>query len=130
MPMQNYLRLAQALIAEGMNDSAVAALDTMQKFFPDSKFHYDLYTLSLVQNYYDAGALEKGNAAADLFIDNYAGDLEYYASLAPSFKQYYRQETEQAFMVLQRMAMLAREYKQAGQATKPEQILNELLEKF
>ncbi|NLO49748.1 MAG: DUF2723 domain-containing protein [Bacteroidales bacterium] len=130
MPMQNYLRLAQALIAEGMNDSAVAALDTMQKFFPDSKFHYDLYTLSLVQNYYDAGALEKGNAAADLFIDNYAGDLEYYASLAPSFKQYYRQETEQAFMVLQRMAMLAREYKQTEQATKTEQILNELLEKF
>lgn len=130
MPMQNYLRLAQALIAERMSDSAVVALDTMQEFFPDSKFHYDVYTLSLVQNYYDAGALEKGNAAADIFINNYAGDLAYYASLAPSFKQYYRQETEQAFMVLQRMSMLAREYKQTEQATKTDQILNELLEKF
>lgn len=130
MPMQNYLRLAQALIEEGTPDSAVVVLDTMQKFFPNSKFHYDLYTLSLVQNYYDAGALEKGNVAADIFINNYAGDLKYYASLAPSFKQYYRQETEQAFMVLQRMSMLAKEFKQTDQAKKTDTILDELLTKF
>lgn len=130
MPMQNYLRLSQALIAENMPDSAVVVLDTMQKFFPDNKFHYDLYTLSLVQNYYEAGAMEKGNASADIFINNYAGDLEYYASLKPKFKQYYQQETEQAVMVLQRMSMLAREFKQSEQATKTDAILNELLEKF
>jgi hypothetical protein len=130
MPMQNYLRLAQALITEEKADSAVVALDTMQKFFPDSKFHYDIYNLSLVQNYYDAGAMEKGNAAADIFINNYAGDLEYYASLAPPFKQYYRQETEQAFMILQRLSMLAKEYRQTEQATKSDAILDELLTKF
>jgi hypothetical protein len=130
MPMQNYQRLAQALIAEGKSDSAVMVLDKMQEHFPDSKFHYDLYTLSQVQNYYEAGAMEKGNAAADLFINNYAGDLEYYASLAPSFKQYYRQETEQAMIVLQRLSMLAKEYKQSEQAEKTDQRLDDVMAKF
>ncbi len=59
MPKQNYLRLASALVDLNKMDSAVRVLDTCQKYFPNDKIYYDMYTLPMVEYYYAAGALEK-----------------------------------------------------------------------
>ncbi len=130
MPRQNYFRLAQALVDENKPDSAITALDTCQKYFPNNKLTYDIYSLPLVETYYDAGAMEKGNAAATILANNFEADLEYYASLDPYFKDYYQQETQRAFAVLQQLSMLARQNKQTEEAEKIDTMVQMQLQNF
>ncbi len=113
MPKQNYLRLASALVDLNKMDSAVRVLDTCQKYFPNDKIYYDMYTLPMVEYYYAAGALEKGNEVSTIILNNYEADLQYYAKLSNYFREYYSQETERAFAILQHLASIARRYDQA-----------------
>ena len=130
MPMQNYYRLAEALIEEGKNDSAVMALDTCRKYFPNEKFAYDIYSLPMVENYYTAGAFEKGNDAAMVLAENFREDLDYYSSLDKYFVKYYDQEIQRAFAVLQQLSIIAKRYKQDETGKTLDDILNTELEKF
>lgn len=130
MPKQNYFRLAQALIDINKPDSAVTVLDTCQKYFPDSKIPYDIYTLPMLEVYYEAGAFEKGNAVSDILLKNYEQEVEYYNSLDETFRSYYEQESQRAFAVLQQLAMLARQYKQTEQADKIDMVLEMQLSNF
>lgn len=130
MPKQNYLRLASALVDLNKMDSAVRVLDTCQKYFPNDKIYYDMYTLPMVEYYYAAGALEKGNEVSTIILNNYEADLQYYAKLSNYFREYYSQETERAFAILQHLASIARRYDQAPQADKIESSLNLILENF
>jgi hypothetical protein len=57
-------------------------------------------------------------------------DLQYYAKLSNYFREYYSQETERAFAILQHLASIARRYDQAPQADKIESSLNLILENF
>ncbi len=128
MPKQNYFRLAQALVDENKNDSAVAVLDTCQKYFPNDKIPYDIFTMPIVETYYDAGAFEKGNIAAETLAGNFQQDLQYYGSLDSYFKKYYKQETQRAFAVLQQLSMLAKRYKQEETGNRLDEMLsNELI---
>ncbi|MBE0638096.1 MAG: DUF2723 domain-containing protein [Bacteroidales bacterium] len=130
MPRQNYFRLAAALIELNQMDSAVMTLDACQKYFPNEKMYYDMYSLPMVEYYYDAAATEKGNAVSDILLTNYEADLEYYATLDQYFQDYYQKEIERAFSIMQHLASLSRRYQQTDQADKIETRLNLLLDKF
>lgn len=130
MPKQNYLRLAQALVDEGEPQKAIETLDVMIKFFPNEKIPFDMYMLSMVETYYDAEAFEKGNAAADIIVENYRGDLDYYAGLNSSFRKYYEQDIQQAFMIIQQLSMFADRAGQKEKAGEYEQILDQMLAFF
>jgi len=128
MPKQNYFRLAQALVDENKKDSATVVLDTCQEYFPNDKIAYDIYTMPLVETYYDAGAFEKGNAASEVIAGNFQQDLQYYSSLDSYFKNYYEQEIQRAFAVIQQLSMLAKRYNQTETgSTLDEMMNNELL---
>lgn len=130
MPRQNYFRLASALIDLNKMDSAVRVLDTCQKYFPDSKIYYDMYTLPMVEYYYEAGAISKGNEVSDILLKNYEADLQYYSTLDSYFQDYYQKETERAFSILQHLASISRRFDQADQAKKIESSMNLMLDKF
>lgn len=130
MPRQNYFRLAAAFIELNKMDSAVMTLDTCQKYFPNDKLIYDMYTLPMVEYYYDAGALEKGNEVADILLTNFSADLEYYASLTSYFEDYYEREIQRAFSILQHLSSMARRYEQNDLATKIDDAMNTLLQNY
>ncbi len=130
MPKQNYFRTAQALLDEGKADSAVAVLDTCQKYFPNSKIPYDLYSLPMLETYYEAGAMEKGNEVSTILANNFDADLQYYASLDTYFQDYYQQEIQRAFAVLQQLSMVANRHNQTEQANKIDMIMEMQLENF
>jgi tetratricopeptide (TPR) repeat protein len=130
MPKQDYFRLAQALIDLNRNDSAVKVLDKCQESFPNSKICYDIYTMPMVEAYYDAGAPAKAVEASEILFNNFVADLDYYGSQTEYFKKYYQQEIERAFAVLQQLAMLAKRNKQTEHASKIEAEMNMLLDKF
>ncbi|NCC72027.1 MAG: DUF2723 domain-containing protein [Sphingobacteriia bacterium] len=130
MPRQNYFRLASALVERKEMDSAVVVLDTCQKYFPNNKIIYDMYALQMIEFYYEAGATNKGNEVADIIYANYEADLEYYASLETYFQEYYQEDVERAFSIIQHISSMARRYGQNDQADKIEASINLLLEKF
>jgi hypothetical protein len=130
MPKQNYLRLAQALVDEGEPQKAIETLDAMMKFFPNEKIPFDMYMLTMVETYYNAEAFDKGNAAADILVENYHGELDYYASLNNAFRKYYEKEIEQGMMVIQQLSMIAARAGQKEKADEYNQILEEMLAFF
>jgi hypothetical protein len=109
MIKQDYLRLAQALVNEKKNDSAVAVLDRGISFFPDNKIHFDYFMIPWADMYYKAGAVEKGNDLVNLLYNKYKEDLNYYMLLDKKFMQFYTDDIQEAFAVLQRLSELAKE---------------------
>lgn len=114
IPKNNFLRLAQILVDEGKNDSAVAVLDRCQEIFPNEKIHYDMYSLPFCEVYYKAGATSKCTAIMKILINTYTENIKYYSSMKPKLASYYTKDKEQAVMVLRRLEQMAVEYKQAA----------------
>jgi hypothetical protein len=112
MIKQDYLRLAQAMVNEKKNDSAVAVLDRGIYFFPDNKIHFDYFMIPWADMYYKAGAVEKGNDLVNLLYNRYKEDLDYYTSLDKKFMQFYTDDIQESFAVLQRLSELAKENNQ------------------
>ncbi len=131
MPRQNFLRLAQALVNEGRNEEAVAALDTCIYYFPDRKIHFDLLMVPFAKVYYDAGAIDKANALVERLSEIYTDELGYYASLDPAFVDtYYNTNLRQALSVLQEIAQLARRNGQEELSTEVDSALMGNIEMF
>ena len=105
MPKQNMMRVAQTLVQEGEKEKAVEILDRALEAFPNSKFPYDMYMIPFVNIYYDAGAMEKGNAVARQLYENSKQNLDYYSTLKPKLAKYYDTEFNQAMGVLQQLSM-------------------------
>ena len=67
---QAFARLAGGLLAEGDTVRAVQALDRALEMLPSKQVGYDYYnTAPLIENYYKAGELDKGNALLEEFSD-------------------------------------------------------------
>jgi tetratricopeptide (TPR) repeat protein len=130
MPKQNYLRLAQALMDEGDPEKAIKTLDTLQKYFPHDKIPWDIYMVPMVETYYDAKANDKANAAADILLQSYTENLDYYASLDRAFRQYYNQDIEQSILVMQQLSLLAARAKENEQAKKIDDEIQRLIDFF
>lgn len=109
IPKQNFRRLAQALLDEGKKDAAIAAVDRCLEVFPNEKISFDMYMLPFIDIYFDAGAAEKGKELTKTMYRVFKENMMYYTSLKPSYSQYYNQQKQEAFAVLQRLSMMAAE---------------------
>ena len=108
----NLMRVADGFIAKGENEKAIIALDTYQKYFPHTKVHYDMYMLAFGDNYFRAGAIEKGQEINQLLYDYYLSELNYINSLSPKFKELLSQDQQSALGILQRIGQTSRRYEQ------------------
>jgi len=113
MMKQNYSLLARTLTEMGRYDSAVAVMDKGIYFFPNDKFTFDYGMIPWADNYYKAGATEKGNDVVRKVFERYKEDLDYYNSLKqPRFTTFYQDDIQQSLAVLQSLGQLTRRYKQ------------------
>jgi Conserved hypothetical protein len=123
MVKQNYVRLAQALLAEKKYDSVVAVLDRGIEFFPHEKFPFDYYMMSWADFYYQSGAIDKGNEMVMTITNRYNEDLQYYASLDDKFSSEYQSDIQEAIAVMQRLIQVTKQYKQNELADEIEESL-------
>ncbi len=130
IPKQNFMRLVQALMDEKKADSAVRVTDRVVEIFPNEKFPFDLYMIPFLEIYYQAGEIEKANKMNEILVKNYEEDIVYYQSLSSRFAAYYSDDQEQAFVVLNRLAEMAREYDQKELADRIDGIVKYRLELF
>ncbi len=127
---QNYVRLAQALNDKNKPDSAVAAMDKGLYFFPEKKFPFDYYMLTWADNYYKAGAIDKGNDVVEKIADRYSEDLDYYFGLSNKFRDYYSDNIQEAMAVFQRLKQITDHYKQTELSKKLEKQLFDNFSRF
>ncbi|MCD4832990.1 MAG: DUF2723 domain-containing protein [Bacteroidales bacterium] len=74
-------RLAEKLIEEDKNDSALLVLDRCMELFPDHKIPFNNTLLSVISAYYHAGAIDKANSLVDNLVNKMYIELEYYFDL-------------------------------------------------
>jgi tetratricopeptide (TPR) repeat protein len=106
------MRVAENLLSKNEKEKAIALLDECLKQFPDSKITYDMYMVPFADVYYEAGAMEKGNAITERVFDIYSQNLDYYNRLDSKLFKYYQKDYEQAIGIIQRLSMMAKMYKQ------------------
>jgi len=131
---RNFVRLANKLLDEGDSVRAIKVLDKCMKLLPNWQVPYDHYISGLnypvgkdrtqrvegvIETYYRAGAIDKGNALLLEFANILKQDLLYYESLKERFKPRFAEEAGQSQGLLQECFMIARVYGH-------EDILNEL----
>ena len=98
-----YSMLARALNFEGKYDSAVNALDKCLEFFPDRKVPYEGIMVYLVEEYFRAGAYQKGLALASDMRKIYTDRLQYMARFPARFARSVRYEQNDCLGILHEM---------------------------
>lgn len=96
----NFGSLANALIVEEKNDSAQKVLDRCLELFPNEKIPFDMYMLSIIENYYRLGEDQKARDVADILFENTYHNIDYYLSLGDKQQNFLDMEKRIAAHVL------------------------------
>ncbi len=83
----SFNRLASTLIDEGKIDSAITVIDRCFELVPMSIAPPGYFTIELANNYFKAGANEKGKQVLEQAFESFNDDLSYYFSLDRKFIQ-------------------------------------------
>jgi hypothetical protein len=81
----NFNRLATALVNEQKNDSAITVLDRCMELVPFEVVEPEYFATQLANNYFKAGASEKGLNILETAFSIFDDELNYYFSLDPKF---------------------------------------------
>ncbi len=116
----NFERLADALLAEGKKETAIAVLDKCQKVIPEREVPYDIYMIRAAEQYFRAGAVEKGTKLVKRLSDIYENDMAYYNTLKGADEKAYDREKNQAGAVINELARMMKDVK--GETDSPKMI--------
>lgn len=119
----NFNRLAEALIAEGKNDSAIAVLDRCVELVPHKIVPYNYFAIMMAESYFKAGASEKGSEIIKIMDGLYHQEMDYYLSLNAKFANVVDEEIQRVLYFMREMNTVC---KKNGQ----EELANEILEGF
>jgi tetratricopeptide (TPR) repeat protein len=96
----NFARLAAALIAEGNKDSAIQVLDKCVSVLPEKNVPVSYLNLAIAKNYYDAGAIDKGETMLNRLLTVYSDQMRYYSALDVDNRKYFTQDMNEGVYVL------------------------------
>lgn len=105
-----FQRLGIALVRENENERAIEAMNKAREVLPRHNVPYDVFTLPLLEIYYQAGGYEEGEDMAYELLEVFDQELEYYSTLAADYPQHYsavEREAQRAFHGLQMINRLA-----------------------
>ncbi|MBN1820449.1 MAG: hypothetical protein JW833_07025, partial [Prolixibacteraceae bacterium] len=107
-----FARLAEQLIKENKQDSAIAVLDRMFELFPDERMYLTFDSFPAIQQYYAAGAFDKANTFSLKIAENCFAELEYYLSLPDYMSSAISQDQNQLISMLRNLVYITRHYNQ------------------
>ncbi len=105
-------RLASGLIEEEKMDSAVAVIDRCFELIPREIVPYEFFTIALIENYYKAGASEKGKVVLQEAFETFNDELQYFLSFDHRFSQTQsiNDEIQRNLFFAQRLEQIARTF--------------------
>ena len=121
-----FARLAEALNSEGKNSSAIEVLDRLFEIFPNEKIPLSIDSFPAAEQYFIAGANEKGAALTEILANNSFAMLEYYMSLPAHMAAAIQTDQNREITMLQNIRYLTRLYKQEELFNKVDSRLKEL----
>jgi len=125
-----FLRLAETLIDEGKQDSALAVLNRVHEILPDSKIPYTYENVLLAEQYF---RINQGSAGGDILLvmaEKSVQLIEYYTNLPIYFYQSNQRELQREIAILQNLVSMASEYQQDKLAKELDDMLQGLTEKL
>ena len=123
----SFNRLATGLVAEGKKDSAIAVIDRCFELIPQEIVHLEFFSIGLIENYFQAGAQEKGRVVLQQAFETFNDELSYFFSLNRKFlqTQSINEEIQRNIFFIQRLERIARNFGE----TELSQQLNESMQK-
>ena len=106
----NFGRLAHALTLENKKDSAVMALDRAYEVIPTYQLPLNRTDLILLEQYYRAGAKEKGSALAEEFFKTASEEMDYYLSFPDRFSNSINDELRISKTILLHLCDITHQY--------------------
>lgn len=103
----NHVRLAAQLNNENQSEKAVKVLDRCMEELPIEKLPIDNALVGFIQEYYRAGAIEKGNHLLELIAENSYEKMAYFLSLEPMFISSVEPEQQREIRIIQMLLGLA-----------------------
>ncbi|NQU84730.1 MAG: DUF2723 domain-containing protein [Mariniphaga sp.] len=122
-----YARLAEQLILEGKNETAIVVLDRMFELFPGDRMYLTFDSFPAVQQYYAAGANEKGNNLVRELAKNCFAELEYYLSLPDQMANSISQDQNQLISFLRNLVIITQQFNQTELNTELDLQVQELI---
>ncbi len=128
----SFSRLASTLNAEGKKDSAIAVVDRCLELIPASIVPPGYFTIELANNYFKAGAVEKGKQVLENTFASFNDDLSYYFSLDRKFlnSKVVNEEIQRTIFYLQHIERSASAYNQPEFAKKVTEAMQNYFTKF
>ncbi|MCL2072561.1 MAG: DUF2723 domain-containing protein [Marinilabiliaceae bacterium] len=93
----NITRLASTLISEGRPEMAIEVLDKAMEKIPSPRVPHNIFSLFIIDAYYEAGEFEKGDAIAVEFAEMAKQELDFFTSLRPRLRANSYSEIQRSF---------------------------------
>jgi hypothetical protein len=126
--MSNYrsifARLADGLINEGKKDSAITVLNRCMEVIPPSNVPFNYLSLSLIESYYKAGAIDKGVSYSKVMLNSSAGQLKFILSLSKSQIGKLHNDIQLNMAIIQELYRLANNYEKGTHLKEIENTFN------
>ncbi len=123
-------RLAEALMEENKNDSAIAVLDKLITEVPNETVPYNFLMISVAELYYELEQTEKANTVVKILADTYDAHLHYYLKMKPRFLSMAQTEVSEAISITQRLLEATMTYQQDELADEIEAKFNVVQDKY
>lgn len=108
----NFNRLAETLIEQGDEERGIEVLDRITELLPFHKFPFDIFTLGLIESYYNANETQKGNDILSQYADYCIENLEYFYSLKYKHRSLSDYDISLNTQILQELVSIADEFGQ------------------
>ena len=106
----NYGRLAQALIREGREDSAIMVCNKAVEMMPDEVVPFDFFLIPIADAYFAAGATEKGVRISETLYDYAEENLVYFFGFSGKKAEEIDRYQQQYMAYLQEIMKLAEKH--------------------
>ncbi|VAW22745.1 hypothetical protein MNBD_BACTEROID01-111, partial [hydrothermal vent metagenome] len=123
-----FARLAQQLTKEGKKDSAIAVIDRLIEIFPNERIPFAYDSFPAAEQYYAAGAMEKGDNMVRTMAQNSFDNIEYYLS-TPFFGSV-KNDLNREISNLRNLTIITRNYKQNDLSKELDQKLQAFIAKM
>jgi len=114
----------------GEKKKGLELMDLFFKYFPYQKFSIDMDDAIFANLYYKAGDVERGNKIVNIIAKIYTENLEYYYSFTGNFADAYKEDIQNALVMIHSLQMLASQNNQDKVAKQMENLFNMEAGKF
>ena len=133
-----FARLSEELLKEGKKkkkkkkkkDSCIAVLDRMFEIYPDEKMPLEFDSFPAVEQYFKAGAIEKGNKYVRILAKNFLENVEYYTEVPEKFAKAVNGDMNRDLSALRNLVVLTQRNKQEELSKELDGQLNDLIRKL